>query len=515
MFQAPELSALQALDIPLLTVLVWWTLRRVFRRNPLALILGPKSESFFLGESRYLYHAVPYQTEAKGHIAKVFDGKGGFQFHEGVVDEHDQVAKLAGLFGSTMLLVSDPKALYHIFVKDQDVIWDEGPNVITSNKAVFGPSLTASLGYEHKRQRKLPNTVFSANHLRGMATIFDDITSKLANTLSDIAGEDKKEVEVFDWVTRGAPETIGQSGFGYSFDALTEDAKPHPFAASLKVLLRLLTDTMSLQVLVLPLVRKYNIGGRRIQRFVMANLTWGPFRRIFGVVEVMHQTSLEIYQTGKQSLDAGGRSSSKDILSILLRANMASEPKDKLADDEAIAQISILTFGGMDTTSSAVVRLLCLLSEKQDVQTRLRAEIREAKELYGELSYDQLVALPYLDAVYPPGPLLGRHAKKDTTIPLLTPIRGTDGAISARYLYQEMAERASHMLTFAGGGRSCIGFKFAELQMKSMIFHLIDRLKFSLTADKKILWKFGGILGPGVDLEKLRPELPLILERAE
>ena len=57
-----------------------------------------------------------------------------------------------------------------------------------------------------------------------------------------------------------------------------------------------------------------------------------------------------------------------------------------------------LTFAAMDTTSGALGRTLSLLSIHQDVQNKLRQEIREAKKS-GELSYDELVALPYLDAV--------------------------------------------------------------------------------------------------------------------
>ena len=78
---------------------------------------------------------------------------------------------------------------------------------------------------------------------------------------------------------------------------------------------------------------------------------------------------------------------------------MANSPEDRLPDEEIIAQVSTFAFAGMDTTSSATSRLLWLLSEHQDVQDRLRAEIREAKSKYGRPSYDELVGLPYLDAV--------------------------------------------------------------------------------------------------------------------
>ena len=56
------------------------------------------------------------------------------------------------------------------------------------------------------------------------------------------------------------------------------------------------------------------------------------------------------------------------------------------------------TFAAMDTTSGALGRILFLLSIHQDVQNKLRQEITEARKS-GDLGYDDLVALPYLDAV--------------------------------------------------------------------------------------------------------------------
>ena len=54
----------------------------------------------------------------------------------------------------------------------------------------------------------------------------------------------------------------------------------------------------------------------------------------------------------------------------------------------------------MDTTSSALVRILHLVATHTDVQDRIRAEIRAAKQEHGKaLTYDQLEALPFLDAV--------------------------------------------------------------------------------------------------------------------
>jgi cytochrome P450 len=59
---------------------------------------------------------------------------------------------------------------------------------------------------------------------------------------------------------------------------------------------------------------------------------------------------------------------------------------------------SNLTFAAMDTTSNALARILHVLSTHQDVQSKLRQEIVDARRR-GNLGYDELAALPYLDAV--------------------------------------------------------------------------------------------------------------------
>lgn len=60
--------------------------------------------------------------------------------------------------------------------------------------------------------------------------------------------------------------------------------------------------------------------------------------------------------------------------------------------------ISSLTFAGTDTTSNALAKILDILADKQDIQDKLRAEIVEARNGQ-DIGYDQLVELPYLDAV--------------------------------------------------------------------------------------------------------------------
>lgn len=55
----------------------------------------------------------------------------------------------------------------------------------------------------------------------------------------------------------------------------------------------------------------------------------------------------------------------------------------------------------MDTTSNGLSRVLHLLSEHPGVQTRLRAELEEARKQRNgdDPEFETLMTLPYLDAV--------------------------------------------------------------------------------------------------------------------
>jgi len=57
------------------------------------------------------------------------------------------------------------------------------------------------------------------------------------------------------------------------------------------------------------------------------------------------------------------------------------------------------TLAATETTSSALCRILWVLSERQDAQDKLRIEVCEARKKHGDCAYDVLNGLPYLDAI--------------------------------------------------------------------------------------------------------------------
>ncbi|KAG2059079.1 cytochrome P450 [Suillus hirtellus] len=102
----------------------------------------------------------------------------------------------------------------------------------------------------------------------------------------------------------------------------------------------------------------------------------------------------------------------------------------------------------------------------------------------------------------------GRKDGPDTDIPsdsanvpllkLSAPILGVKDGIKYPGVY-------SNMMTFLGGSRSCIGFKFAEMEMKQIIAAVVLRLHFVLPTDpdanghiKEIEWKLKAFHTPVV-----------------
>lgn len=73
----------------------------------------------------------------------------------------------------------------------------------------------------------------------------------------------------------------------------------------------------------------------------------------------------------------------------------------------------------------------------------------------------------------------------------------------------------SNIMTFMGGSRACIGFKFAEMELKLMLATLLTNFKFS--PSKEIYWNMGGLMSPVVkgSTDSMHPQLPLKVTRVQ
>ncbi|KAF7768274.1 hypothetical protein Agabi119p4_7517 [Agaricus bisporus var. burnettii] len=534
----------QALFSYVILAMFWKLFREYFIHSPLDYIPGP-----------------PAPSGVTGNISQLYDKSG--RFYYAFLRQYGGVIKLKSLLGERLLFLYDPKALYHILIKDQD-IYEEAPAFIAINKLFFGEGLMSTAGKQHKKQRRMLNPVFSTGHMREMTPIVYGVAQRLREAIINQVQDKPSEIDMLHWMTRTSLEIIGQSGMGYSFDSLENDADSadiHPYSRSVKRFGGLLSGTSTFIVTqyILPFAARFDYP--RFKRWIVDHLPSKWVQDLKDISDVILETAVDIYNKKRQSMEQGDdRDAKKDIISVLMRANASAAAEDRLTDEEVFGQVASLTFAAMDTTSSALARILYLLAEHQDVQDKLRSELLRAKEdNHGqELSYDQLMDLPYLEAVcretlrrYPPQTIAIRTARQDIVLPLSKPINSTKGTQISEVMvpsgttiflsllganinpewwgedsYEWKPDRWTNPLpteitearlpgiytptmTFLGGSRSCIGFKFVQLEIKVVLSVLLTSFKVE-NSGKDIMWTMPGIASPVVEGEDItRPSLPL------
>lgn len=72
----------------------------------------------------------------------------------------------------------------------------------------------------------------------------------------------------------------------------------------------------------------------------------------------------------------------------------------------------------------------------------------------------------------------------------------------------------ANTMTFIGGKRACIGFKFSQLEMKVVLSQIITAFRFAPTGDE-VVWRFGIITTPSVkgSVEMPHRKLPIMVSR--
>ncbi|KAL6304705.1 cytochrome P450 monooxygenase [Sparassis latifolia] len=516
-------------------------IRWYIAKSPLDNLPGPPAKHFWTGN------------------LSEFVNRHSWDFHLDVAQNYGPVVNFKGFLGNPLLYVYDPKALHSIIVKDQHIYEETSTNLHFSHM-IFGPGLLATLGETHRKQRKLLNPVFSIVHMRYMLPIFYEVANRLGTAMAAHVADGPQELDMLGWMGRAALELIGQGGLGYSFDPLTKEMGD-TYGDALKALA---PTSFGLGIFRYALPYVAHIGTPSFRRRLVEILPSGRMHKLKAIIDTMDRRSREIFYAKKAALQEGDAAVSrqvgegKDVMSILMKANIgAKSEEDRLPEEELVAQMSTLTFAATDTTSNTLAQILQLLAQHHDVQDKLRQELLKAGQGDEPFSYDQLMQLPYLDAVcretlrvHPTVPIMPRQARKDIVLPLSEPIRGINGEMMSeipipegtrlfvgiagsnlnKALWGEDAlewkpERwlsplptavtearipgvFSNLMTFLGGSRACIGFKFSEMEMKVVLAVLLPQFTFDLT-DKPIVWNMATVRYPTVGKEGIKAEMPL------
>ncbi|KAK9486053.1 cytochrome P450 [Lipomyces starkeyi] len=383
---------------------------------------------------------------------------------------------------------------------------------------IVGDGLINAEADSHRRQRKLLMPAFSFGHIKSLTPVFVEKSLALSKHIAGILDNDdvvsdeklsspgEKIIDLDPLVHATTLDIIFKAGFGTEFNALQNEDDKLVQAYRNVFTMRKITNwwrfEMAMEVFFGPGV----IPTKR-------NKTVKASKRI---IEKFATDLIREKQQKQKIATTFGKPASttdKDILNILI-----AEGKGALTDHEIRNNLMTFLAAGHETTSSATAIALYLLSKHPEVQSKLRAEIREHIPEYASyrsgdntdplasLTYEKIESMKYLNnfcreslRLIPPVPVTSRQAAEDTMVDGVLVKKGTlifivIAAINQlKSLWGEDADKFNpdrwnnmsaealspySFLTFIQGPRSCIGRRFSEIEFKCLLIALIGRFEF-------------------------------------
>ncbi|KAF7792239.1 hypothetical protein EIP86_003275 [Pleurotus ostreatoroseus] len=494
------------LSIVLLSVLyaVWKIAPILYRglNSPLRRLPGPPSDSLFFGN---------FNTVAKQENAVL---------EEWLADYGDTIA-YPDLFGRRRLLTLDTRALNHILTHSVEFQKPEQGRYHLAK--TVGPGVLVAEGEQHRLQRRVLNPAFGPAQIRELTYIFLEKSIELRNVIaSQVANNGGTlRLDVLSWLSKTTLDIIGLAGFNYDFNSLDPDGQVNELNEAFGTVFSSANDSRLFAVLqaVIPPLRLL-----RTKRAKRAAQSQAVMRRI-GLQLIAEKKAAILGEKtsekqGVERKDVQGR----DLLSLLIKANMAVDipENQRLSDEEVLAQVPTFIVAGHETTSTATTWCLFALSKAPEAQRKLREELLSVPT--DAPSMDELMALPYLDMVvketlrvHSPVPATSRVSTKYDQIPLSKPFTDRNGEVHDSIPYSDLilvpililnrskalwGEDAlefkperwehppetitsipgvwGHVLSFLGGPRSCIGYRFSLVEMKALLFTLVRSFEFNL-----------------------------------
>ncbi|KAK7037870.1 cytochrome P450 [Favolaschia claudopus] len=422
-------------------------------------------------------------------------------------EEFGATFRFRGLFSISELHTSDIKAINHIFSKS--AVYRRAPSARESSRGLSGDGILSVEEEDHKRF----NPAFTIAQMRVITEIFMEKATQLSDIWKAQLGEDgSTHIDVLSWIRLMTLDTIGKAGFDYDFQALVPDKKPNELN---EVLLQIFHSPASsryatfrqLQSLV-PILKLIPLPGTSL--FLAARskmLTIG--------YQILARSKADIEASNKDK-NMGGQ---RDLLSTLLRANLSPDVpvNQRLNDAELVSQIPTFFVAGNETTSLAASWALHALSVNTAAQKELREELFTIST--DNPTMDELNSLPYLERVvretlrlYSPITFRHRMAMEEDVLPLSKPYIDKNGETQVSVVipkgqlihipvlaintdaeiwgldakewkperWENIPKDASNiptvwanLMTFFAGPHNCVGFRFAVLEVKALLFAVV------------------------------------------
>jgi len=345
--------------------------------SPLSLLRGPPCPSFFMGNLMEMH------DQENNNLVAEWEAAYGSTF------------VYRGFIGGCRLMTTDPVAVAHILGNAYEYPKPDFVRDSLATMAAGHDGLLTVEGDAHKRQRKILTPAFSSSHIKSLTPIFWGSAKKLRDiwlhTASQADGKETNEskskssvppgyarVDALMWLGRATLDAIGLAGFGYHFNSLTDDNNELAQAFGVIFSTARKFRVMTILQVWFPFLRRFR---RNNAVMTQAHET---MRRIG--LELIEERSRAVIEEQRQVLsgksgeiDGDKTILGRDILSVLIRSNIATSASQNMSVNEVLCQISTFIAAGHETTSSALTWCLYALVQNPLVQRKLRAALRDVE----------------------------------------------------------------------------------------------------------------------------------------
>ncbi|PVG01579.1 cytochrome P450 [Serendipita vermifera] len=549
--------------------------------SPLRHLKGPKNHSLIFGYIRIMREARPRGS-----------------WHKQVLKDYGHVAVYNNAFNQHRLLTTDVKALQHVL--SNNMIYQKPRGLRYHLGNLLGHGLLFVEGNDHRRQRRIMNPAFGTVHIKEMTKVFVEKSNELCNALkllsatasSSKSSEEWAPAEMLSYLSCTTLDIIGMAGFNYSFGALrtlinntakktssaiatpqikietsTEDGPVELNSADAKgqnedPLASALSRTLDATTTGSPIFQLLKVYFPIFRLFTFDRRTRinNKSRAIIHKIgkEIVSERKQAIYEEKSSGMDQAG--GTKDLLTLLIKANLADDGTDrKLSDEDVMNQIPTFFLAGHETTSTSTAWALFSLACDPAIQDKLRSELVEVPT--DSPTMEQLNSLSYLDMVV--RETLRYHsvvteavrvAVQEDVIPFEKPFEDRYGNVRSELrvakgdgifipirvlntlpeIWGPDAEEFNperwinppkeassipsawgSQLSFLAGPRSCIGFRFAIIEMKALLFALVRNFEFKLNVPlDDLIQKTSIVSRPALKSQpKAGSQLPMLIKR--
>ncbi|XP_069676196.1 cytochrome P450 9e2-like isoform X2 [Periplaneta americana] len=480
----------------------------------IAYLIGTWTHSYFYKINVFHLKPVPFF----GNMAPVVLGR--LSFPDFINDLYKRLEghKYGGVyeFLNPVIMIRDPELLKNVTVKDFEFFLNHRNPFSEEVEPLFGKGLFNLQGQKWKDMRSTLSPAFTSSKMKTMFTLITECGEQLGDFLKTCIKDknmpvegckieregDMLVVEMKDLFTRYTNDVIATSAFGIGCDSLN---KPKNEFYEMG---RDITNFGGVRSLIFF---GYLMSPRLMKllkiRF-MSNYAMNFFRSLVHGTMATREAK-DIYRP--------------DMIQLLMQAKKetlqlnGNASKPKWDDDDLTAQAVFFFFAGFDTASTLLCFASHLLATHPDVQSRLQKEIDEKLEKDGgKLTYEAVHSMKYLDMVvsevlrlYPPAVFSDRKCIKTYTIQsdASCTIQPGQGLWIPVYAFHHDPkyfpnpekfdpERFSDenkdnlkpytYLPFGLGPRSCIGNRFALMEAKIALVHLLTRFNLKVVSKTPI-----------------------------